>query len=92
MRIKTDENQIALYVRGRRVRCRLVLRRRLRLLRCLLLLELLLLFFLCHVMAYRAAGGSTQDGMMAGHVPRNGADRGALEAAFGVSALSADQE
>ena len=92
MRIKTGENQIALYVGGRRARCRLVLRRGLRLLRCWLLLELLLLFFLCHVMAYRAAGGGTQDGMMAGHVTRNGADCGALETAFSVGAFSADQE
>jgi hypothetical protein len=58
----------------------------------LLLLELLLLFFLGHVMAHRAAGGSAQDGVMTGHVARNGTDRGALETAFGDGALSSNQE
>jgi hypothetical protein len=89
MRIMSSGSR-PLHVRGRRVRCRLVLRCWLSRGRCGLLL--LLLFFLGHVMAHCAAGGSAQDRMMAGHVSRYGTDRGALEAAFGDGALIGDQE
>ena len=64
-----------------------VFRRRLGLRRRLLLLELLLLFLFRHVVADRAAGGGTQDGMMAGDVASHGTDSGALETTFGHGAL-----
>jgi hypothetical protein len=53
----------------------------------LLLLELLLLLLLRHVMADRTASGGAQDGVMAGNMPRDGADSGTLETSFGHGAL-----
>ena len=60
-----------------RVRIRL----RLRCLLLLLLLPLLLLLLLGEVMSHCTACHGTDDSMMAGDVPRDGAYRGALQAA-----------
>jgi hypothetical protein len=58
----------------------------------LLLLELFLLFLLRHVMADGAAGRGAQNRVVTCNVSGHGADRGALEAAFGHGTLSAGEQ
>jgi hypothetical protein len=57
-----------------------------------LLLQLLLLFFLGHVVANGATGGGTQDGVMAGDVSGHGADSRAFEAALRGGGLRSDDK
>ena len=61
---------------GGRIRCLLVFRCRPRL--RLLLFELLLLFFLCHVMPDCATGGGAENSMMARDMSCHRTDGGAL--------------
>jgi hypothetical protein len=57
-----------------------------------LLLQLLLLFFLRHVVADGATGRGAQDRMMASDVSGHGADSRAFEAALRGGGLRADDQ